>query len=103
MDRIQKLKAFLQENPQDSFLQHALALEYVKTGDMQQARVQWEQLLQRDSGYVGSYYHLAQLLVQQGATDEAISWYEKGMSVARAAGDAHALAELRGAYEELTL
>ena len=33
MDRIEQLKAFLVENPDDSFVQHALALEYIKLGD----------------------------------------------------------------------
>ena len=33
MERIEKLKEFLRASPADSFLQHALALEYIKTGD----------------------------------------------------------------------
>jgi len=103
MDRVQRLQEFLKQSPNDSFLQHALALEYVKMGDVGQARQQWEQLLDRDPAYVGSYYHLAQLLVQLGETELAISWYERGMAAARAANDLHALAELRSAYEELTL
>jgi hypothetical protein len=32
MDRIEKLKTFLMSSPADSFLQHALALEYIKMG-----------------------------------------------------------------------
>jgi len=103
MDRVQRLQEFLKQSPDDSFLQHALALEYVKKGEAGLARQQWEQLLARDPAYVGSYYHLAQLLVQMGETELAISWYERGMTAARAANDLHALAELRGAYEELTL
>ncbi|MFT3674871.1 MAG: tetratricopeptide repeat protein [Chitinophagaceae bacterium] len=103
MDRVQRLQEFLKQSPGDSFLQHALALEYVKMGEAAQARQQWEQLLNRDPAYVGSYYHLAQLLVQLGETALAINWYEQGMSAAREAGDLHALGELRSAYEELTL
>lgn len=103
MDRVQRLQEFLKQNPTDSFLQHALALEYVKKGEAGLARMQWEQLLHRDPAYVGSYYHLAQLLVQLGEAEQAIGWYERGMAAAREAGDLHALAELRAAYEELTL
>ncbi len=55
MERIEKLKQFLNENPGDSFLQHALALEYVKAGDDQQARKIFEEILQSDPGYIGSY------------------------------------------------
>ena len=102
MDRIARLKEFLAANPADNFVQHALALEYIKLGDDITARDHFEQLLARDPGYVGSYYHLAKLLERNGLTGEAIIIYEKGMEQAKAAGDQHALGELRGAWEELT-
>ena len=38
MERINKLKAFLLQNPTDDFLQHALALEYIKIGEEHQAK-----------------------------------------------------------------
>ena len=63
----------------------------------------FERLLAHDPGYVGSYYHLAKLLERTGMNEEAIGVYEKGMAAATAAGDKHALGELRAAYEELTL
>lgn len=102
MDRISKLKEFLQINPGDNFLKHALALEYIKTGDDATARTIFEEILTADPAYIGSYYHLAKLLERTGDTNMAIQWYEKGMEAARKAGDRHALGELRSAYEELT-
>lgn len=102
MDRIAKLKEFLAASPADSFLQHALALEYIKLGDDEAARQLFEEILNREPAYVGSYYHLAKLLERQGREQEAIAVYERGMEEARKAGDNHALGELRGAWEELT-
>ena len=102
MDRIFKLYEFLKANPKDSFVQHALALEYIKLGNDEQARGLFEEILNRDPGYIGSYYHLAKLLERNDKTDEAIKVYEKGMEEAKKAGDNHAFGELRGAYEELT-
>ena len=102
MDRITKLKEFLQANPGDNFLKHALALEYIRIGDDVTARSVFEEVLTLDPGYVGSYYHLAKLLERAGETDMAIQWYEKGMEAAKKAGDKHAFGELRSAYEELT-
>ncbi|HQV55266.1 MAG: tetratricopeptide repeat protein [Chitinophagaceae bacterium] len=101
MERIEKLKEFLQANPTDSFLQHALALEYIKKGNDEDARRLFEEILNREPGYVGSYYHLAKLLERMEQTDEAIAMYEKGMQESKKAGDNHAFGELRGAYEEL--
>ena len=52
MDRIEKLKEFLKASPTDSFLQHALALEYIKLGNDEEARHLFEALLNREPGYV---------------------------------------------------
>ena len=95
MERIEKLKEFLQANPTDSFLQHALALEYIKKGNDEDARRLFEEILNREPGYVGSYYHLAKLLERMEQTDEAIAMYEKGMQESKKAGDNHAFGELR--------
>jgi Tfp pilus assembly protein PilF len=100
-ERIHKLKEFLDKNPADNFLQHALALEYSKVGDDVRARQLFEEILTRDPGYIGSYYHLAQLLQRNGEPALAIQWYERGMEAAKQAGDKHAYGELRSAYEEL--
>jgi Tfp pilus assembly protein PilF len=102
MDRIARLKEFLQATPGDNFLKHALALEYIKIGDDNTAQGIFEEILTQDPNYIGSYYHLSKLLERTGDTNAAIKWYEKGMEVARKAGDQHALGELRSAYEELT-
>ena len=98
MDRIAKLKELLTAHPQDSFLQHALALEWVKQGDDAAARALFEEILHRDQNYIGSYYHLAKLLERQSEKDAAISWYELGMIKAKEAGDQHAYQELLNAY-----
>ena len=103
MDRIEKLKEFLVESPGDSFLRHALALEYIKIGKDGEAREQFETLLAADPGYVGSYYHLAKLLERNNEIEAAIKIYETGMEQAKKAGDKHAYGELRGAYEELVM
>ncbi|HKH61237.1 MAG TPA: hypothetical protein VKA49_10430 [Flavitalea sp.] len=101
MERIEKLREFLRTSPSDSFLQHALALEYIKAGDDRSARSLFEEILTREPGYIGSYYHLAKLLERTNDQQAAITWYEKGMNAAKTAGDQHAYNELQMAYEEL--
>jgi Tfp pilus assembly protein PilF len=101
VDRIEKLKEFLVGNPADSFVQHALALEYIKLGDDERARQLFEEILEREPGYIGSYYHLAKLLERNEKNEAAINCYQKGMEEAKKAGDTHAYGELKSAYEEL--
>jgi|SRR5688572_4203934 len=102
MDRVEKIKEMLKENVNDSFLKHALALEFIKLGSDNDARKLFESILDNEPGYIGSYYHLAKLLERTGETNEAIKVYEKGMEEAKKAGDDHSLSELRSAFEELT-
>jgi Tfp pilus assembly protein PilF len=101
MSRIDQLKAFLADTPDDSFLQHALALEYIKLGDDAAARLLFEAVLLREPGYVGSYYHLGKLLERQGTLQSAMDIYRKGMEIARSVNDRHAYSELQGALEEI--
>ena len=101
MDRIEKLKEYLKANDKDSFLQHALALEYIKTGNEEEARKLFVEILLREPTYIGSYYHLARLLERTGETEKAIKIYEKGMLEAKRAGDNHSYNELQAAYDDL--
>lgn len=100
-DRIEKLQAFLKDAPDDSFLQHALALEYIKAGDDSAAKTMFEANLDRSPDYVATYYHLGKLLERSGAQQQAIDIYEQGMTVAKKVGDMHTYNELQAAYEDL--
>lgn len=101
MDRIEKLKAFLLTEPDDPFVKHALALEYMKLGEVAAARRLLEEVLTKDPGAVGSYYQLGKLLEGVGEVQLAIGWYERGMVAAKAAGERKAYNELQAAYDEL--
>lgn len=101
MDRIEKLKEYLAKEQKDSFLQHALALEYIKINNYEEARKLFVEILLREPTYVGTYYHLAKLLEKTGETKKAIKIYEKGMAEAKRAGDTHTYNELQAAHEEL--
>ena len=83
MDRISKIKEYLEESGEDSFLQHALALEYIKIGQESEAQKLFEEILEREPDYLGSYYHLGKLLERIGDAEKAISIYKKGMEVAK--------------------
>ncbi len=102
-DRLQQLQTFQKDCPEDPFFPYAIALEYVKYSKDDEAKQQFEQLLSDFPAYVPTYYHFGQLLERVGDEDRARSIYEKGMQVAKEAGDMHTLGEIRGAFEMLDL
>ncbi len=102
MSRIDKLKELLETSSEDSFLQHALALEYVKEGRDKEARKLFEAILKREPTYTGSYYHLGKLLERLRENSLAITWYEKGMAECKLSNDRHAYNELQGALDDIS-
>lgn len=100
-ERIQKLQQYLKASPNDCFLNHALALEFVKDGDELQAQSHFEHNLSQDPNYVATYYHLGKLLERLGLVSEAIAIYERGMIVAKNIKDMHSYSELQAAHEDL--
>lgn len=101
-DRIEKIKTFLQQSPDDCFLNHALALEYIKLGDDVHAGELFKKNMTFDPAYLATYYHYAKLLERLGDEQRAISIYEQGLEQSKKADDNHTYSELRSAYEELT-
>jgi len=95
------LLEYIKQNGKDSFLQHALALEYIKIDRDEEARNVFNELLLREPTYVGSYYHLGKLLERAGNFEKAIKIYERGMQEAKKAGDMHSYNELMGAKEDV--
>ena len=87
MNRIEILNGFLQKDPDDSFSRYALALEYVKSGQSDDARREFETVMAKDPGYVATYYQLGQLYRTLGLKHEAEKTYRAGITAASKAGD----------------
>lgn len=100
--RLDKLRAFLEENPQEPFLHYAIASELLKQGDDKGALAGFEGVLRDFPDYVGTYYHLGKLHEQLGDFDKAALTYQQGMQVAQKAGDRNTLNELRAALALIT-
>ena len=101
MNRIEILKGFLEQDPSDSFSRYALALEYVKTGQQDDARREFESVRDRDPNYTATYFQLGQLYRTMGLKHEAEKAFRSGITVASRAGDSHTQGELEGALEAL--
>lgn len=101
MSRIDQIRQFLQDSPNDSFLRYALAQELQKQGDVEAAKEAYLWLTDNQPSYVATYYHLGKLLIAQGEKETALVWFNLGIEHAKAAKELHALSELQSAKLEL--
>ena len=99
MNRVEILKGFLEENPKDSFSRYALALEYVKLGQNDDAVREFETVRTNDPDYMATYFQLGQLYQKLGKSHDAEKTFRTGITVAAKIGDEHTRSELEGALE----
>ncbi|OOG16166.1 tetratricopeptide repeat protein [Sphingobacterium sp. CZ-UAM] len=99
--RLDQLQEFLKESPEDPFLKYAIAAEYLKQQDEQEALARFEQLIKQHPDYVGTYYHLGKLYEKMDKQEVAIITYKNGIEIARKSRNFHALGELQGALSFL--
>jgi tetratricopeptide (TPR) repeat protein len=95
--RFLQLLEMLKTEPNDSFLNYALALEYAKSNDLEKAIELIEALLLKDENYLGAYYQLGKLHEQIGDLQEAIVNYNKGIEIAKKLNNKKTLGELNEA------
>ena len=98
--RLDKLLEFLRNEPEDEFLQYALATEYLRLNETGKALQYYENLVNKHPDYVGTYYHLGKLYEALNRKPDAINIYERGMEIAKKKRDNHAFAELQTVYRE---
>lgn len=95
--RINQLIDFLKDNAEDTFLNYALSLEYVKENRKAEAILLLQNIINRNENYLPAYYQLARLLENKNK-DESIAVYKKGIVVAKRNNDLKTLNELKEAY-----
>ncbi|EDM78352.1 hypothetical protein PPSIR1_09236 [Plesiocystis pacifica SIR-1] len=108
MDRLAMLEQIAKTKLDDPFPQYGLAMEYKKLGRLAEARQAFAALVERHASYIPAYLMYGNLLEavaaageDEGAKAEAASMYERGIEVASAAMDEHAVSELRAARDAL--
>ena len=100
MNRIDQLKNLLLENPDDSFLNYAMALEKIKEGNDDEAREIFQSVIEKNPNYTGTYYHLGKLYERQGDKTTAEKIYRNGIQLTFGK-ELHTHAELQNALNEL--
>src|ERR1700752_4449427 len=97
MDRLSRKDMVLQmleKEPNDLFLNYALAQEFIGVGDFTNAEMQLQKTLNLDPTYLPCYYQLGQVKEKLGDNSAAINFYKKGIELANSQGNRKAQGEL---------
>jgi tetratricopeptide (TPR) repeat protein len=97
-----QLEQLLESDPDDVFLQYALAKARISEGDVEVGLAQFQAVIDQHPDYVPAYFQKGQALADRGRTDEARAVLIGGINVARKVGDGHAEREMTEFLETLT-
>jgi Flp pilus assembly protein TadD len=95
--RLDALKDMVAQNPTDSFARYGLAMEWARTGNLEQAMEEYRGLLAVNPDYAAAYYHGGQTLEKLGRVEEARDLYRAGIEATTRIGDAHTRSEIEAA------
>lgn len=100
-ERVTKLRALLEKEPNDGFLLYALAQEFAKLGRTEDAVVHYDRALEVDPKECYAFFHKAKALEQAGRLEPAREALRVGLVRARAVGDRKAASEIEGYLDSL--
>ena len=95
--RLEQLEVLALRNPEDSFVQYAIALEYVSVKRFEEAAEILERSMEQDPTYVPAFHQAARTYEQMDETEDARRCYELGIACAEQQGDTHARGEMEEA------
>jgi len=100
-DRLSKLRAMLEREPDDPFLLYGIALEHRKRGEFALAQEHFARVIAREPGNCPAHHMRAQAYAEMGDLDAARRAYREGIATAVRVGNNHARGEMEGELELL--
>lgn len=94
MSRREQIEAMLADDPHDTFLRYALAMELDGAGENDRSLDLLQGLIVDSPPYVPAFFMAGQQLAKLGRIDEARAVLRDGIEQARAQNDLHAAGEM---------
>lgn len=92
--RLNQIKEMLKAEPEDEFLNYALAIEFEKSGEINQAIKQLQGMIEKNENYLAAYYKLGKLFEEVSKNEDAKVIYAKGQEIAKQQNNKKAFGEL---------
>lgn len=102
-NRLEQLISILESGSNDPFIRYAIATEYLKDNRVKEALHYYEDLIENNPDYIGTYYHLGKLYSQIDRVEDAKLVFEQGIEIAKENKNLHALSELQQIYQSTIL
>src|SRR5262245_1232520 len=96
MSRLAQLQQMLIDEPFDTFLHYALAMEQMKLDETETALQQLSAMNEQFPDHVAAWHQRGQVLADQGETERAQEILQQGIAAAQRTGDSHAAGEMQG-------
>ena len=87
----------LVKEPNDVFLNYALAMEHLSAEEFKEAEAQLRRVLNIKTDYLPCYYQLGQVNEKLNNIELALSYYKQGVEIAKSQNNTKALGELNEA------
>ena len=87
----------LLKEPNDVFLNYALAMEHLSAEEFKEADAQLKKVLSINPSYLPCFYQLGQVNEKLGNNDIALIYYKQGVELAKSQKNTKALGELNEA------
>ncbi|MBN3519012.1 tetratricopeptide repeat protein [Algoriphagus lutimaris] len=98
LDRLEILKEYAKEEPENPFNWYALAIEYLSV-DPNEAEKYFIKLLSSFEAYLPTYYTAASFFSEREELEKAKETFEKGITLAQEKQEIKTLQELKNAYQ----
>ena len=102
MSRRKQLEEMLASDPDDAFLNYALAKELLTAGETTAALAAFDRVITLHPDYVPAYFQKGQALAETGEIEAARAVLTDGITVAERTRDTHAAAEMTDFLESLS-
>jgi Tfp pilus assembly protein PilF len=100
-NRLEILRQMAEQDPKNTFARYGLAMEYAKSGELENSVQEFQNLLAVDPDYAAAYFHSGQVYEKLGQVEDARAIYEKGIEVTTRKGDSHTRSEIEAALSLL--
>ena len=100
-ERLEQLEVLARQDPEDTFIQYAIALEYVGDNQFEKAIQTLEPLMKNNPTYSAAFHQGGRVYERLEKIEDAKRCYEQGIIIAAQQGESHAQKEMQEALSML--